>query len=267
MILLLRNCTSSSVQVKLRGLNSNQSSKKVSPAKNDTHEVNIDLFLYPTSTTKDIIRHQYYSLSFSEKDEQAEWVAYKLMPDDFNKKVSRTNDFRMDPYVSTFSSDLKDYKGSGYDRGHLAPAGSMSKNITAMSESFYMSNISPQVPAFNRGIWKRLEGKIRYWTAFNDSIYVVTGPILDQPIDRIGENAVTVPRAFYKTLIRFNKGEVKGIAFLLPNEKSDASIYKYAISIDSLESLTNINFYKELDSAIQSELERNKSMKQFISNN
>lgn len=116
-------------------------------------------------------------------------------------------------------------------------------------------------------MWKRLESKVRYWASLSDSIYVVTGPLLDKPIDSIGENVVSVPRAFYKTLLRFNDGKVKGIAFLLPNEKSDAFIYKYAISIDSLEAVTSINFYKELDSTIESEVERNKNMKQFISNN
>jgi len=265
--LLLESCTSRSSQAKLRSQNSNQISNKISPVKNDILEVKTGLVFYPTSTTKDVINHQYFSFSYSEDDEQAEWVAYKIISANMNKNVGRTNDYRIDPSVNSESASLEDYKRSGYDMGHLAPARTMSHNVTSMSESFYLSNISPQVAAFNRGVWKRLENKVRYWASLSDSIYVVTGPLLDKPIDSIGKNVVSVPRAFYKTLLRFNAGKVKGIAFLLPNEKSDASIYKYAISIDSLEAVTSINFYKELDITIQSEVERNKNMKQFISIN
>jgi len=265
-ILISESCTSRSGQAKLRRENSNQISKKVSPVKNEILEFRTNLAFYPTSTTNQIIDHTYFTVSYSEKDEQPEWVAYKITPDNIIKNVDRTNDYRIDPSVKTKSASPKDYRGSGYDMGHLAPARIMSSNSTSISESFYLSNISPQAPSFNRGIWRRLEGKVRYWAALNDSIYVVSGPVLDAPIERIGKNNVNVPRSFYKTLLRFKGGKTKGIAFLMPNKKSDDSIYSYVISIDSLEAITSINFYKELDSKLQNKLERNKSIKEFISN-
>ena len=254
------NCTSKSKQAQL------PNSNRIVISKNGLSKVKNYLSFYPSSTTNQIINHTYFSASYSEKDELPEWVAYKITPNTIKSNIERTNDYRIDPFVKTGSASPEDYNGSGYDMGHLAPARIMAFNAVAMSESFYLSNICPQVPSFNRGIWKRLETKVRYWAAFNDSMYVVSGPILDSPIDRIGINKVNVPRSFYKTLLRFKAGEVKGISFLMPNEKSDASIYSYAISIDSLETLTNINFYKELEINVQHKVESNKSIKEFITN-
>jgi endonuclease G len=257
-IFLLVNCTSKSKQAQI------QNSKRIN---NSISKIKTNLAFYPTSSTNQIVNHTYFTVSYSEKDELPEWVAYRVTPNNISQKVDRTNDYRIDPYVKTESASPDDYYGSGYDMGHLAPARIMAFNSTAMSESFFLSNICPQVPSFNRGIWKRLETKVRYWAALNDSIYVVSGPILDAPISSIGVNNVNVPRGFYKTLLRFKAGKVKGISFLLPNEKSEASIYSYAISIDSLETITGINFYKELEINLQHKVESNKSIKVFISNN
>jgi len=219
----------------------------------------------PCSNTNQIVNHHNYSLSYNETAEQAEWVFYKLTNSiSSSNEINRTNDFREDPFIKTGSSSTEDYSHSGYDRGHLAPAGSMKTNLESMSESFYMSNISPQTPGFNRGIWKRLEGKVRYWAKDNDSILVVTGPILDSPIDTIGANQVFVPRAFYKTLLAFKDGKAKGIAFVLPHEKSDKSLYSFATSIDSIEALTGIDFYCNLEIENYQKIESNMSIKDFI---
>jgi len=224
------------------------------------------LAYFPTSTTGQIIKHAYFTVSYSEKDEQPEWVAYKITESSINNHIARTNDYRVDPYVKSGSASPYDYSDSGYDMGHLAPAKTMSKNLTSMSESFYLSNICPQTPSFNRGIWKRLEDKIRYWSAMNDSIYEATGPILEHPIGHIGKNNVTVPRAFYKALLRFKNGKVKGIGFIMPNEKSDKGIYSYAVAIDEIERITGIDFYYELDKSIQEPVEKNKDLKNWITN-
>ena len=218
-------------------------------------------YFYPTSTYNNIIFHEYYVLSYSEKDEQAEWVAYKMTDKNFEGIAKRKNNFKADKKVTTESAQLYDYKGSGYDRGHLAPAGSMKMNETSMSESFYMSNMSPQKPSFNRGIWKRLENKVRYWTEYNDSLFVVTGPILDNPLGAIGNNKVTIPRAYYKTLLGYKNGKAKGLAFIMPNEKSDLSLYKFVVSINDVEEITKIDFYHKIDKNIQKEVEANKDVK------
>jgi endonuclease G, mitochondrial len=139
----------------------------------------------------------------------------------------------------------------------------MTQNSTAMSETFYMSNMSPQRPSFNRGIWKKLEGKVRLWAESNDSIFVVTGAILNNPVEFIGYNNVAVPKEFYKTIIAFNNSKIQGIAFIIPNQKSNESIYFYAVSIDEVEQITGIDFYHFLDDNIEVEIEQNKNIKDW----
>ena len=138
----------------------------------------------------EVVQHSHYTLGYSEEHEQAEWVAYELLPSEIYGSVNRTDDFREDPKVSTGSAALLDYRGSGYDRGLLAPAADFSKNGLAMSESFYLSNMSPQHPSFNRGQWAALEKQVRRWVVDKGSLYVVTGAVLNDPI---GSNQVSVP--------------------------------------------------------------------------
>lgn len=263
---LLVNCSSKSAQAKLRSENP-EPIHKVNRNKVEMDDlVNPNRsFLYPTSTTNQIIKHKYFAVSYSEKNEQPEWVAYKVSSKNYNKSTKRTNDYREDPLIKTKSASPKDYRKSGYDMGHLAPAHAMGYNHTSMSESFYLSNISPQKASFNRGIWRSLERKVEYWSSFKDSIYVVSGPILDNPIDQIGDNEIAVPRAFYKTLVSFKDGEVRGIAFVIPNEKSKKSIYSYATSIDEIEKITRIDFYHDLDKLIQDKVEANIDVKKWVS--
>lgn len=124
-----------------------------------SHTQEIDYL--PTSTTGQVVRHQYYTVSYSEAHEQAEWVAYHLTPSRANGDVERTDNYRQDPKVQTGSSTNADHQGSGYDRGHLAPAAAMAFNRQAMSQSFYLSNMSPQDPSLNRGPWRQLEKQVR----------------------------------------------------------------------------------------------------------
>ena len=118
-----------------------------------------------------------YTICYRESYEQAEWSAYCLSDFQLEKNTDRTNDFRVDPLISTGSADLADYRKSGFDRGHLTPAADMSFDETAMSETFYMSNMTPQNPQFNRGIWKDLEAQVRIWVKQFGKAYVVSGPV------------------------------------------------------------------------------------------
>ena len=223
-------------------------------------------FLYPKFTNSQVVEHSFYTLSYSKEDEQAEWVAYTLYKNSVNDSTKRKDNFREDPKVIDGSASLSDYRGSGYDRGHLAPAKAMSFNNLSMSESFFMSNMSPQHPSFNRGIWKKLEEEVRDWIAISDSLYVVTGPILDKPIGKIGENEVTVPSAYYKTIIRFKENELFGIGFLMNNEKSNKTVHSFAVSIDSIEQLTKLDFYSNLQVSKQNKVEINSDINEFLKN-
>jgi endonuclease G, mitochondrial len=212
----------------------------------------------PTSTYGEIVKHRYYTLSYSENDEQAEWVAYVLTKARLEKPwVQRPDQFQADPKVSTGSAQWFDYKGSGYDRGHLASAADMSFNETAMNESFYMSNMSPQARDFNKGIWKELEELARDWAKKNKKLYVVSGPILsDGGKGKIAKKNITIPNAYYKILLDITEPELKAIAFIVPNEVSYDPLFKYAVSIDEVETKTGIDFFPNLLSkSEQKELE------------
>jgi endonuclease G, mitochondrial len=148
--------------------------------------------------------------------------------------------------VKTGTADNGDYAGSGYDRGHLAPAADMGWSSIAMAESFYYSNMSPQVPAFNRGIWKRLEELVRTWAVDYNAVYIVTGPVLTNGLLTIGINKVSVPKYFYKVILEYNDQDIKGIAFILPNTGSGEPLQNYAVTIDSVEKFTGIDFFPKL---------------------
>ncbi len=213
---------------------------------------------WPTSTTGEVIERLHYTLSYNEEHEQAEWVAYKLTKESIQApNVKRTGDFRPDPKVRKASASPRDYYGTGYDRGHMVPAGDMAFNKRAMSETFYMSNMSPQIRNFNGGIWRELEENVRDWAYKFREIYVVTGPVLSQGIrEQIGGNKVSVPDYYFKVLLDIAEPEKKAIAFLLPNEVSTRPLRDYAVSINEVEALTGIDFFHQfMDDAFEEELE------------
>jgi len=182
-------------------------------------------------------------------------VAYRLTSGQIEGSIGRTNDFRIDYKVKTGSASLSDYKGSGYDRGHLAPAADFKWSSTAMSESFFMSNMSPQLPGFNRGIWKKLEGSVRNWADDNGEIHVVTGPILTGSYPSIGSNQVSIPNYYYKVILDYKEPEIKGIGFILPHQKSKSSLQSFAVTIDEVERKTGIDFYHSLPDEIENQIE------------
>jgi endonuclease G len=212
---------------------------------------------FPTSNTGQIIKHSYYAISYNEEHEQPEWVAYELTKESIRvKNVGRTNDFRPDPKVSKASAVKNDYRGSGYDRGHLVPAGDMAFDEKAMSETFYYSNMSPQIRNFNSGIWRQLEESVRDWAWDNKHLYVISGPVLTRGIlDKIGSNNVSVPEAYYKVILDYTQPSLKGIAFLMPNEIGTLPMMDYALSIDEIEEITGIDFFPQIDVEEQARLE------------
>lgn len=215
-------------------------------------------FMWPAyKADQAIIERPYYTLRYDEKHEQAIWVAYKLSADSLKQeKFPRKDNFRKDPRVRTGSASLADYKGSGFDRGHLAPAADFSYDEFALSQSFYMSNMSPQAPSFNRGIWKKLEDQTRKWSDNNTEIYVVTGPILNKEFKTIGSNEVSIPEYYYKIILDITKPEIKAIAFLMKNEKSSEALTSFAVSIDRIEELSGLDFFPTMPDDLENNLER-----------
>ena len=211
----------------------------------------------------ELVKHTHYSLSYSEKHEQAEWVFYEINKERILGLVNRTDDFRSDKSISTNSASLEDYKSTGYDRGHLAPAEDFSFSTSAMSESFYMSNISPQHPSFNYGIWKDLEDLVRKW-GVNSTLYVVSGPVFGSCISTIGSNNVCIPESYYKVI--YDPSGKKMIAFVIPNEKGTKSLKEYVCTTDSLETITNIDFFPILDDKLERKLESERHTLKWIWN-
>lgn len=217
-------------------------------------QVSIEGFNYlPTSTTGQIIQHQNYTLSYHELYEQAEWVAYELNRSHLTYDDRRRPYFINDPKILTGSANYKNYKRSGYDRGHLCPAGDRRFSKDAYDETFYTSNITPQKNDFNAGIWNRLEMKTRYWAKKYGQLYIITGGILSKDLKTIGYEDVAVPKQFYKIIL--DKSNSKTIAFLFPHQESKKSLQNFVTSIDKIEKLTNIDFFSSLPDDIENQLE------------
>lgn len=191
----------------------------------------------------EIIRYLAFTLSYNEEHEQANWVAYELTREETYATCQRYSSFISDQRFQEGTADDKDYHSSGYDRGHLAPAGDMAWSETAMRESFFYSNISPQDPGFNRGIWKELEELVRQWAKDNQSVYIVAGPILKKGLPMVGHNKVSVPKYYYKVILDYREPDIKGIGFVIPNKGTDEPLQKFALSIDTVEKLTGIDYF------------------------
>lgn len=222
-----------------------------------------------------LIKHALMVLVYSEPNEQAKWVGHVLSPKVIEGQVSRTNDFRPDPKVPTGSAGEGDYflkylqpdstyayDGYGYDRGHLAPSADFRWSPIALSESYYYSNMSPQLPDFNRGIWATLENELRGYIYRNPThnLIVFTGPVLepDLPVQERSPNQLTIPRRYWK--VAYDPLAGRMIGFLMPNEGTAYPISSFAVSVDEVEAATGINFFAdlpdELENRLESELEK-----------
>lgn len=202
-----------------------------------------------------VVRHSWFTLSYNEQNEQANWVYYSLTDQMVLKSgAERSNSFKEDKKVKSKSAKSSDYSRSGYDRGHLCPAADMDFDPKAMKESFLMSNVSPQEPEFNRGIWKDLEEKIREWAIHEKQLYIVTGPIFKDNKGVIGEEKILVPGYFFK-VIYDPTDQAKMIAFVMPNEASNRPLTEFAVPVDKAESLTGFDFFSQLPDNQEAKLE------------
>jgi len=209
----------------------------------------------------DLLCRTGYALAHNPEHKTPDWVAERLTREKAAATRARSNDFRPDPDLTPGRrAELSDYKNSGYDRGHMAPAGDMRWDPDAMSESFYLSNMSPQIgPGMNRGIWKDLEEKVRTWAIKRGELYIYTGPVYkDTPKKTIGSNQVAVPTHFYK--IVFDPVRVEAIAFLLPNKTiKTKDLSRYLVSVNEVEAQTGLDFLSNIDTPIQKLVESKKA--------
>jgi endonuclease G, mitochondrial len=207
-----------------------------------------------------LVKYNFFTISYSSKYKNPEWASYTLTADMVKISVAeRNSSFRQDKAVAGCAV-TGDYTNSGYDRGHLVPAEDMNFDETAMYESFFMTNVSPQDPTLNRGIWKSLEDKVRKWATANKKIHVVVGAILPKrnsaTLEYIGANEdVLVPKKFFKIILDDTEPSRKAIAFMFDNEESSKTLKQHACTIDEVEAATGLDFFPNMSAADEKLLE------------
>lgn len=212
-----------------------------------------------------IVEHTGYTLSFNRIHNQPNWVAWELTAEETEGTVARSNDFCPDPSIpQPHRVTTDDYRSSGYDRGHMAPAADMKWSPQAMSQCFYMSNICPQVHNLNSGPWATLEKACRRWAGREGSVYIVCGPVFKKGKKQksIGrEHRITVPDGFFKVVLSLRKGHEKAIGFYYANRAGKQPMPQAAMSVDEVESMTGINFFVNLPARLEQRVEAEYSLR------
>jgi endonuclease G len=210
-----------------------------------------------------ILNYTQFSLSYNEKHEQADWVAYELTDTEVSAKLERCDCFVADKAVNNGTATKKDYSSTGFDRGHLSPAADNNESEKANRESFLMSNMSPQLPQFNRGIWAELEKWVRTQAIEHKKIYVVTGPVFINNLGVISNKKITIPGYYYKTLLRFDGTTTKTIGFLIPHIGAVGELKDYIVPVNTIETLTGLDFYPALKNSIENRVESQLELKKW----
>lgn len=168
--------------------------------------------------------------------------------------VPRKDAFAEDREIPVaYRATLSDYKGSGYDRGHQAPAGDMKSNKNTMKESFLLSNMTPQIGVLNQKAWRVLEDKVNKWAVSRKDVQVITGPIFTGSEESIGQG-VAIPSAYYKIVM--DPARLQAIAFIMPQEEVPISqIADYRVSVREVEEQTQLNFFSDMPEEQQETLE------------
>ena len=206
-----------------------------------------------------VIFNRHYITGYSYYFRQAKWTL-EIVDPDVTAEVERTDNFRSDYRVpEMFRADLPDYRGSGYDRGHLVASANQREVELQNSETFLLSNMSPQVPGFNRGVWKQLEEETRRLDGKEEILetYVVCGPLFyfDRATELIGaqdRNGVTlpVPHAYFKSILtENNRGTLDLWSFILPNEESDKPLDAFLVPTAQIEKYAGICLWSRLHGA------------------
>ena len=138
----------------------------------------------------------------------------------------------------------------------MAPAADMKWSKEVMTESFYLSNICPQVQELNSGDWNELENKVRGWAKRDSAIFVITGPVVGRKAKTIGENKVAVPDAFFKVILSPFAKRAEAIGFLMENRQLDRPLRDYAMTVDEIESIAGVDFFYALPDSVEDEVER-----------
>lgn len=210
------------------------------------------------------IQYNGYTLSYNTEYKQANWVAYTLDIEELNTKTTgRTDDFREDPKVD--GAHLEDYRNSGYDRGHLCPSADRTSSVDLCSETYLLSNMSPQIHRFNAGLWLKAEDAVRDAARMYEKIYIATGPIFTDDMETIGSCCkIAVPKSFYKVILAFDStNNAHAIALVCPQEYEKGNLSLYVTTVDEVEKLTGLDFFYNLDDSVENVVEATYSLKDW----
>lgn len=220
---------------------------------------------YGMPAADQVLFNRHYTLGYSYYFRQAKW-ALEIV-DSSTIDLARSDNFRPDYRIpEMFRSDLVDYSGSGYDRGHLVASANQKETELQNSETFLLSNMSPQKPKFNRNIWKKLESEVRRLNAKSKILetYVICGPIFyfDKPVENIGnsdsnEVTIPIPNAYFKSILTENdRGALHMWSFVLPNENSHKELDTFLVKTTLVEKLAGIKLWEQL---VGKKIEKEKS--------
>lgn len=214
-----------------------------------------------TKTPEQILHRTGYTVSYNRTTMLPNWVAWHLTAAHADGSAKRSGiSFQEDEDVPSPRATDTDYRSSGYDRGHMCPAGDNKWDKTAMTESFLFTNICPQAPSLNRGDWNEMENACRRWAQEYGDIYIVCGPILYKGKHKtIGKNHVTVPEAFFKVVL-CTKGTPKAIGFIYKNEDGNRPKGDYANTVDEVERITGYDFFPSLPDDVEKKVEASMSL-------
>lgn len=208
----------------------------------------------PSEQPDQLLCRDGYAVGYNYQTKNADWVAYHITAESVNASYKRSNSFKEDSELPDYArSTLADYSGSGYDRGHLAPSATMDFSQDSMKQSFLMSNMSPQLPGFNRVGWRILEEHVRDLANEYNELYVVTGPIYQGNESAIGNNVI-IPSAFYKVILdpAFNEA----IAFIVPHrDVSSSELASFVTTIDAVEQQTGLDFFSLIANSTEESME------------
>lgn len=201
-----------------------------------------------------------FALSYNTTTFCPNYVCWHLTKDRTRGDLQRLDDFTPDGALSpSLQVNTHDYSGSGYDRGHMCPAGDNKNSEEAMLESFMMTNVCPQRHDLNEGDWNELENLCRGWARNYGDLYICCGPIFDSKSPKtIGKRNrdihVSVPDRFFKVVLKMGKTP-RAIGFLFPNDGTHRDIRTYAVSVDKVEHDTGLDFFHNLDDDIEKKVE------------
>lgn len=203
-----------------------------------------------------IIEHKGYTVSYNKDTRLPNWVAYELTDAEVAGACKRDGRFYLDPDANGPQANYEDYRNSGWDKGHIAPAGDMKWDEQAMFESCYFTNVCPQNHNLNGGDWRSLEERCRDYARRFGSVYIAAGPVVgDAKNGTIGYNKVVIPDGFYKVLLVHVDGGYQGVGFYFENKAGHKPLSTYAMSIDELEALTGIDFFFSLPDWVETKVE------------